>query len=223
MNSEVKQAKQKEVREKELMRLQALWEFENLQYSKGSVFVGGIDEAGRGPLAGPVSAACVILPKGIMIEGLNDSKKLTHVQREHLYEEITSCAVSWGVAMVDPDSIDRINILNATKLAMCKAVESMSIKPDFLLVDALLLGNISIKQQNIIKGDCKSASIAAASIIAKVTRDRLLEKMDLLYPVYGFVRNKGYGTAEHIAALKKYGPCPIHRRSFIGNFVEESH
>ena len=181
----------------------------------------GIDEVGRGPLAGPVCACAVILPSDHLILWLNDSKKLSAKKRESLYEVIMAEAVSIGMAMEPPEVIDDINILQATYSAMRKAVMSMNPQPEFLLNDAVTIPGIEIPQCPIIHGDATSVSIAAASIIAKVTRDRLMEEYDALYPMYGFARNKGYGTAEHIAALKKYGPCPIHRRSFIGHFVQE--
>jgi ribonuclease HII len=200
--------------EQEIERLNNMRIYENKAYNDGFTYIGGIDEAGRGPLAGPVAAACVILPKDIVIEGLNDSKKLSPRKREKLFIEITEKAVSYGIGFVDEQCIDRINILNATKKAIKNAVESMGVKPDILLVDALKLEDIEIPQVSLIKGDSKSVSIAAASILAKVSRDRLMDELDNVHPQYGFIRHKGYGTTEHIEAIKKYGLCPIHRLSF---------
>jgi len=205
--------------EKEKARLLKLSQYEIDAATKGYHLIAGIDEAGRGPLAGPVVAACVILPEGCCIEGINDSKKLSPAKREALYDIITKQAVSYGIGIVDEKCIDEINILNATKLAMKKAVEQMDPKPDILLIDAVRLEDIGIPQISITKGDALSISIAAASIIAKVTRDRMIEAMDSLYPEYGFKKHKGYGTAEHINAIKKYGICPIHRISFTKNFT----
>ena len=179
----------------------------------------GIDEAGRGPLAGPVAAGAVILPADCDILYLNDSKKLTPKRRDALYDEIRERAVAYAVALAEPERIDEINILQATYEAMRRAAAELSVKPDLLLVDAVTIPEIGIRQVPIIHGDARSLSIAAASVMAKVTRDRIMEEYDRIYPVYGFAKHKGYGTAEHIAALKKYGPCPIHRRSFIGHFV----
>lgn len=182
-------------------------------------YICGIDEVGRGPLAGPVCAGAVILPKDCQILYLNDSKQLSAKKREELYGEIIKEAVSFQTAFVSPEIIDEINILNATYQAMRTAINNLSVKPDILLNDAVTIPDVDIKQVPIIKGDAKSASIAAASIIAKVERDRLMEQYDELYPGYGFASNKGYGSKEHIAALKKMGPCPIHRRSFIKGLI----
>ncbi len=179
----------------------------------------GIDEVGRGPLAGPVMAASVILPKGLKIPYVNDSKKLTAAQREELYEEITDKAVAYSVGVADNYRIDEINILQATYEAMREAVGNMSVTPDLLLNDAVKIPGLPQRQVAIIKGDAKSLSIASASIVAKVTRDRFMASIASKYPEYGFEKNKGYGSAEHIEALKKYGPTDIHRRSFIGNFI----
>ena len=179
----------------------------------------GIDEAGRGPLAGPVVAGAVILPEECDILYLNDSKKLSEKRREELYDEITDKAVAWGVGIVGPARIDEINILQADYEAMCLALGSLKVMPSVLLNDAVTIPQVTIRQVPIIKGDAKSVSIAAASIIAKVTRDRLMKEYDDVYPDYGFAKHKGYGTADHIAAIRKYGPCTIHRRSFIGSFV----
>ena len=179
----------------------------------------GIDEVGRGPLAGPVVACAVILPKDCDILYINDSKKLSEKKREALYEEIMAKALAVGIGIVGPERIDEINILQATYEAMREAVLKLDIQPDLLLNDAVKIPGVSIPQVSIIKGDAKSASIGAASIVAKVTRDRMMVEYDSIFPEYGFAGNKGYGTAVHIEALKQHGPTPIHRRSFIKNFV----
>ena len=197
-----------------------LWNYEQAAFEEGYELVCGVDEAGRGPLAGPVCAAAVVLPKGLEIEGLNDSKKLTDKRRRELYDVICEQAVAYGIAFADHKEIDEINILQATFHAMERAVEHLSVRPDIVLVDGNRAPSIPLPVKTVIKGDSLSASIAAASILAKVTRDRLMEQLDATYPQYGFAKNKGYGTAQHIAALKEYGPCPAHRRSFIGNFVK---
>ena len=188
------------------------------QYSD-HMFICGIDEVGRGPFAGPVVAGAVILPKDCDILYINDSKKLSEKVREKLYEEIKEKAVSAAVGIVEPARIDEINILQATYEAMRIAISKLDPKPDLLLNDAVTIPSVDIRQVPIIKGDAKSISIGAASIFAKVTRDRLMMEYDQMYPEYGFAKNVGYGTAEHIAALKKYGPTPIHRRSFIHDYV----
>ena len=182
-------------------------------------FICGIDEAGRGPLAGPVAAGAVILPKDCEILGLNDSKKLSPAKREELYDEIMEKAVAVGVGLVSPARIDEINILQATYEAMRDAISKLSVEPQILLNDAVTIPDILIPQVPIIKGDAKSVSIAAASIIAKVTRDRLMVRYDEILPEYGFARHKGYGSKEHIEAIRRLGPSPIHRRTFIGNFL----
>lgn len=184
-------------------------------------YIAGIDEAGRGPLAGPVVAAAVILPKGLKIMYLNDSKKLTAAKREELFDEIMEKAVGVGVGQSSPEVIDQVNILQATYLAMKEAVSRLPQEPDLLLNDAVTIPGLSVRQVPIIKGDGKSLSIAAASVIAKVTRDRIMTACDSLYPAYGFAEHKGYGSRKHIEVLKSTGPCPIHRRSFIKNFCEE--
>ncbi|MCI6867410.1 MAG: ribonuclease HII [Lachnospiraceae bacterium] len=199
-------------------RLDAMMAYER-QY-EASGFICGIDEAGRGPLAGPVVAGAVILPKGCRILYLNDSKKLTEKRREELFDEIKEKAVCWGVGIVSPARIDEINILQATYEAMRDAVSQLDPAPNLLLNDAVTIPQVNIPQVPIIKGDAKSLSIAAASVLAKVTRDRLMKEYDKVMPEYGFSSHKGYGSAAHIEALKKYGPSPIHRKSFIGNFVE---
>ena len=203
--------------QEEKERLEGMRTFEH-QYSNFSAIC-GIDEAGRGPLAGPVVAGAVILPKDVNLLYLNDSKKVSKVRREVLYGQILECAVATGIGIVSPARIDEINILQATYEAMRQAVEKMSVTPDILLVDAVHIPEVETKQVGIIKGDAKSVSIAAASILAKVTRDRMMLEYDSLYPGYDFAGNKGYGSSRHIEALKKIGPCPIHRKSFIKNFV----
>lgn len=182
-------------------------------------YICGIDEVGRGPLAGPVVAAAVILPKDIDIYYLNDSKQLSAKKREQLYEEIMEKAVAVGIGYADEACIDEINILQADYVAMRMALSKLDVTPDILLNDAVTIPEVTIPQESIIKGDAKSVSIAAASIVAKVTRDRYMVDMDAVYPGYDFASNKGYGSAKHIEALKTIGPCKIHRRSFIGNFI----
>ena len=204
--------------ESEHERLKQMHEFEE-KYDEYSCIC-GMDEAGRGPLAGPVVAASVILPKDAEILFLNDSKKVTKKRRLELFEEIYEKAVDIGVGIIDEKRIDAVNILNATYEAMQNAVKKMLTKPDILLVDAVRVPDIGIKQISIIKGDARSVSIAAASIIAKVTRDRLMIEYDNQYPEYGFAKHKGYGTTEHIAAIHKHGACPIHRKSFVGKFFD---
>ena len=203
-------------RERERLYAMKAYERKYEQYS----YICGIDEAGRGPLAGPVVAGAVILPRGCEILHLNDSKKLSAARREELYDEIMEKAVSVGVGMASPARIDEINILQATYEAMRQAVDSLSTEPELLLNDAVTIPEMTIPQVPIIKGDAKSVSIAAASIIAKVTRDRLMIQYDDILPGYGFAQNKGYGSKEHIEALKSLGPTPINRRSFIGHFVD---
>ena len=203
----------------ERVRLEGMREFEN-KYSD-LAYVAGIDEAGRGPLAGPVVAAAVILPKDIFLPFLNDSKKVMEKRRDVLFDEIKQNAIAYGIGIASNTLIDEINILQATYEAMREAINSLEKKPDVLLVDAVHIPDINIKQVGIVKGDAKSVNIAAASILAKVTRDRIMAEYDKIYPDYGFASNKGYGTATHIAALKEVGPCAIHRKSFIGNFVSE--
>ncbi|WP_432400609.1 ribonuclease HII [Wukongibacter sp. M2B1] len=212
-----KLSKQQEKNRAEIERLKTLWQYEGKCLKFGFESIAGLDEAGRGPLAGPVVASAVILPKYELIEGVNDSKKLSEKKRDELYEKIQDIAVDIGVGIVDNTLIDKINIFNATKLAMKRAIESMKIKPDFMLIDALEIADINIKQKSIIKGDSKSISIAAASIIAKVTRDRIVKEYDLTYPDYKFSKHKGYGTKEHYDAIMKYGITPMHRKSFLKN------
>lgn len=214
----VEQAKKRyEKLQQEIARIETLKTYEKEYESYG--YVCGIDEVGRGPLAGPVVAGAVILPKDCDILYINDSKKLSAKKREELYDVIMEKAVAVGIGMASPKRIDEINILQATYEAMREAISKLSVKPDILLNDAVTIPQVDIKQVPIIKGDAKSISIGAASIVAKVTRDRLMVEYDKLLPEYGFVSNKGYGSAEHIEALKKIGPSPIHRASFIKNFV----
>lgn len=212
-----KYKKQEEKLEEERARLEVMREYEH-QY-KDCTYICGIDEAGRGPLAGPVVAGAVILPKDCEILYLNDSKKLSAKKREQLYDEIMEKAIATGIGMASPARIDEINILQATYEAMREAIANLGIRPDVLLNDAVTIPQVDVPQVPIIKGDAKSVSIAAASILAKVTRDRLMMEYDKLMPEYGFAGNKGYGSAAHIEALKKIGPSPIHRASFIKNFV----
>lgn len=208
------------MKERELERLTKLKEIENNLYSKGMNYICGIDEAGRGPLAGPVVVASVIMPKDSMIEGVNDSKKISESKREKLYEKIIEEAISYGVGIIDQKEIDEINILNATKKGLTTSLKELKVKPDIILVDALNgIDTLQIPYQSFIKGDAKAYSISAASIIAKVTRDRIMREWDKVYPQYGFEKHKGYGTAAHIAAIKEYGICPLHRLSFVKNFI----
>ena len=203
--------------EKELARLAAMREYEDTYAA--CTYICGIDEAGRGPLAGPVVAAAAVLPKDCQILYLNDSKKLSEKKRDLLFDEIKEKAVTYGVGIVSPQVIDEINILQATYEAMRQAISQLKVTPEILLNDAVTIPGVDIMQVPIIKGDAKSVSIAAASILAKVTRDRMMMEYDQIYPEYGFAKHKGYGTAAHIAALKEYGACPIHRRTFIKKFV----
>lgn len=208
------------MKEKEEKRLIKLKEIEEELYSTGIQSICGIDEAGRGPLAGSVVIAAAIMPRYSMIEGVNDSKKVSEKKREELYEIITNEAISYGVGIIDQKEIDRINILNATKEGLTMAVKELSIRPDLIIVDALnKIDTDGIPYKSIIKGDAKCYSISAASIIAKVTRDRIMRQWDEVYPQYGFAKHKGYGTAEHIAAIKEYGLCPLHRLSFVKNII----
>ena len=207
------------MKEKEEERLINLKKIETEFFDKGIKYICGIDEAGRGPLAGPVVVASVIMPEDSMIEGVNDSKKISENKREKLYEIIIKEAISYSVGIVYQEEIDDINILQATKKALTMAVERLEVKPNIILVDALTgIDTLGIPFKSIIKGDAKCYSIAAASIIAKVTRDRIMREWDKVYPEYGFASHKGYGTAKHIAAIKEYGPCPLHRRTFLKNW-----
>lgn len=213
----MKYNKKKKAFEDEVQRIFDMKEFER-KYSDYQ-YICGIDEVGRGPLAGPVCAGAVILPKDAEILYVNDSKKLSGKKREELYKEITEQAIAYKTVFMNHEVIDEINILQATYKAMRQAVNELNPQPDLLLIDAVHIPELEVKQVSIIKGDAKSFSIAAASIVAKVERDHLMEKYDELYPEYGFAGNKGYGSKEHIEAIKKYGPCPIHRRTFIKNFL----
>lgn len=205
--------------EKEITRLDNMLKIEHKLNKKGYELVCGVDEAGRGPLCGPVVAAAVILQKDAHIEGVNDSKKLTEKRREKLYDDIMQNAVSVGVGVSDVDIIEEVNILNATKKAMLQAISNLKVNPEYVLVDGNQKIDTDIPLETVVKGDSKSESIAAASIIAKVTRDRLLIEYDKKYPEYGFAKHKGYGTKAHIEAIKKYGLTPIHRPSFCKKFV----
>lgn len=218
------------MKEKEFERLKEIKKIEEEIYLKGAQSIAGIDEAGRGPLAGPVVVACVVMPRDSMIEGVNDSKKVSEKKREKLYDEIIQEAIAYGVGIISQEEIDKINILNATKEGLTLAIKEMEKdlkekqrgfeKPEIILVDALTkIDTDHIPYRSIIKGDAKSYSIAAASIIAKVTRDRIMREWDEVYPMYGFAKHKGYGTASHIVAIKEYGLCPLHRRSFVKNIV----
>jgi ribonuclease HII len=208
------------MKEKELERLTILKQEEKKLYEGNIEFICGIDEAGRGPLAGPVVVGAVILPEDSFIEGVNDSKKVSEKKREKLYEQITEEAIAYSVGIVDQKTIDEINILNATKLGVKIALEGLKQRPDIIMVDALNnMDTLGIPYISIIKGDAKNYSIAAASIIAKVTRDRIMREWDEVYPIYGFAKHKGYGTAEHIRAIKENGPCILHRKTFIKNFI----
>lgn len=210
------------MKEKEEQRLNELKEIDKSYFKEGYNYICGIDEAGRGPLAGPVVIAAVIMPKDSMIEGVNDSKKVSEKKREKLYELIIEEAISYSVGIVDQNEIDRINILNATKAGLTEAVRTLKVKPELILVDALTnIDTCGVPYQSIIKGDAKSYSIAAASIIAKVTRDRIMREWDKVYPQYGFEKHKGYGTAAHISAIKENGLCPLHRLSFVKNIINK--
>ena len=203
--------------EQQLMML----EYERQAHEAGYRAVCGVDEAGRGPLAGPVFAAAVILPQGLVIDGLNDSKKLSEKKREALFDVICREAVAYGIAMADAQEIDDMNILRATFVAMARAVGQLAVRPDLALVDGNRDPGFGFDTKTIVKGDASSASIAAASILAKVTRDRWIREMDAVYPPYGFARHKGYGTREHMDAIRAFGPCEIHRMSFLRKMREE--
>ncbi len=217
--------KQKIKLEMEIERIKGMREFENGLVREANlkddlIFIAGIDEAGRGPLAGPVAAGAVILPADHDILYLNDSKKLSAKKRDLLFDQIKEEASAWAVGLVEPERIDEINILQATYEAMRLAISQLKVKPSVLVNDAVTIPDIQIPQIPVVKGDAKCISIAAASILAKVTRDRIMEEMDALYPEYGFAKHKGYGTKEHMDAIRAYGPCPIHRRSFITKIVQ---
>lgn len=209
------------MKEKEEKRLQEIKKIENHIYETEKIqYICGIDEAGRGPLAGPVVVAAVIMPKDSMIEGINDSKKVSEKKREKLYEQIIEAAISYEVAIIDQKEIDAVNILNATKEGLTKAVQGLKVKPQKILVDALQkIDTCGVPYVSIVKGDAKCYSIAAASILAKVTRDRIMRQWDEVYPQYGFAKHKGYGTKAHIEAIQQYGLCPLHRLSFVKHFI----
>lgn len=194
--------------------------YENTAYEKGYNLVCGVDEAGRGPLAGPVCAAAVVLPKGLILEGVNDSKKLTEKKREALFDVITQQALDWSVAFATVEEIEEINILNAAMLAMKRAVEGLKNPVDFAIIDGNRKPPLEIDCEAVVKGDAKSMSVAAASILAKVSRDRILRQYAVDYPQYGFDKHKGYGTKVHVEALKKYGPCEVHRPSFLKKILK---
>ncbi|MBQ1871155.1 MAG: ribonuclease HII [Lachnospiraceae bacterium] len=214
----LREEKRRAAYEKEELRIDEIRKFEEM-YSDYNLIC-GIDEVGRGPLAGPVMAGAVILPKGCRIHDINDSKKLTEKKREMLYDIIMREAVAVGIGVVGPERIDEINILQATYEAMRAAIKNLGVVPDILLNDAVTIPGVDIKQVPIVKGDAKSITIGAASIMAKVTRDRYMVEISEKYPEYGFASNKGYGSAAHIAAIKEFGPTPLHRRTFIKNFIE---
>lgn len=199
--------------------MRELFEFEDQYTEKGYTAIAGIDEAGRGPLAGPVVAACAIMPLDDIIEGINDSKKLSEKKREALFEQIKEKALAFSIVEMPAEVIDDINILEATKKAMIQCTTELAIKPDVVFIDAVKL-NLPYETLSIIKGDARSYNIAAASILAKVHRDRLMREYAKIYPEYGFAKHKGYGTSEHIRALKEFGPCPLHRALFIRNFID---
>ena len=205
-------------REKNLRTPQEWFRYEGEAREQGYTAVCGVDEAGRGPLAGPVCAAAVILPAGLVIEGVNDSKKLSEKKREELFPVICEKALAYGIGWADEREIDEINILQATFLAMQRALDKLAVKPDLALIDGNRAKDFGLPVRTIVKGDSLSASIAAASILAKVTRDRLMEQLDAQYPQYGFAVHKGYGTRRHYAALREYGPCELHRRTFLKKF-----
>lgn len=212
------------MKEKEIDRLTNLKRYEENLYNEGLKYICGIDEAGRGPLAGPVVVGAVVMPRDSMLEFMNDSKKVTERRRELLYEEIINTSLAYGIGIISQEEIDKINILNATKKGLHEAlgqvIEKLKQKPDIIIVDALReINTFGITYESIIKGDATCYSISAASILAKVTRDRIMAEWDKIYPQYGFAAHKGYGTAKHIQAIKEYGPCPLHRKSFITHFV----
>lgn len=200
-------------------KFQQMMQYENQARTAGYEYIAGIDEVGRGPLAGPVVTAAVILPEGIQLQGINDSKQLNEQEKDYWFDRIHNEALSVSTSVLSAEVIDKVNIYEATRLSMKEAVENLSVKPDVLLIDAMQIDS-SLPQKKIIKGDAKSISIAAASIIAKVTRDRLMTQYDEVYPGYGFAQNAGYGTKQHLEGLDKHGPSPIHRRSFkpVSNF-----
>lgn len=205
----------------EKARIYEMQRIEREKRSAGYTYIAGVDEAGRGPLAGPVYAAAVILPENVFIDGINDSKKLSEKKREALFDEICEKAVAYSICSVDEKRIDEINILNATFEAMNKAVKELSVEPDYVLIDGNRIQGMEIPHETVVKGDAKSISIAAASILAKVSRDRFICTIAEEYPEYGFEKHKGYGTAAHNEAILKYGPCPVHRRTFLKKLLGE--
>ncbi len=212
------------MKEEEIKRLIDLKKYEENLYKEGIKYICGIDEAGRGPLAGPVVVGAVVMPRDSMLEFVNDSKKVTAKRREKLYEEIKKEAIAYGIGIIPQEEIDKVNILNATKeglhTALGEVIEKLKTKPGIVIVDALReIDTFGITYESIIKGDATCYTISCASILAKVTRDRIMEEWDKIYPEYKFAKHKGYGTKEHIEAIKKYGPCPIHRKSFITHFI----
>lgn len=209
----------KSLSQEELARQRQMMIYEEECRKKGFRFIAGVDEAGRGPLAGPVYAAAVILPEDARISGINDSKKLSEKKREALFDVITQTAIAYSVYSVDEKTIDEINILNATFQAMNGAVQNLSVRPDFVLIDGNRIQGMEIPHETIVKGDAKSMSIAAASILAKVSRDRYITEISEKYPEYGFAKHKGYGTKAHMEAILQYGPCPIHRKTFLKNLL----
>ena len=206
-------------KEEEAKRLLSMWDIENTLFCEGYDIIAGVDEAGRGPLAGDVYAAAVILPKGLIIEGLNDSKKISEKKRDMLFDVIKEKAVAWAVSTASVDEIDEYNIRNATYIAMNRALADLKTKIDYVLIDGDCIKDCEYPYSCVVKGDSKSASISAASILAKVTRDRYMLSLAQMYPQYQFEKHKGYGTALHIEMLKKYGPSPVHRKTFIKKFV----
>lgn len=218
-NIAVKMAKKLDAIRKENERLETINIFENEGYDKGYLHIGGIDEAGRGPLAGPVVAAVVVFKPNTKIEGINDSKKLSEAKRDELFDIIKEQALDYGIGIVNNNEIDEFNILQATYMAMKKAINCLEKAPDYLLIDAATIPGVDTPQKPIIKGDSKSISIAAASILAKVTRDSIMYQYDEMYPEYGFKSHKGYGTKEHYEAIEKHGITPIHRKSFLKNVL----
>ena len=207
--------------DEEIKRQEAMREFERNLCAKGYKYIAGVDEAGRGPLAGPVYAAAVILPEDARLDGINDSKKLSEKKREELFEVITKTAISYCIASVDEKEIDEINILNATHKAMCQAVNGLDTEPDYVIIDGNSIKGMDKPHETVVKGDAKSISIAAASILAKVSRDRYITKMAEIYPEYGFDKHKGYGTKAHTEAILEHGISPIHRRTFLKKLLGE--
>lgn len=207
------------MKDEELLRIKSMWEIEHTLFDKGYTNIAGVDEAGRGPLAAEVYAAAVILPPDILIEGLNDSKKISEKKREKLFDEICDVALAYAVATASVEEIDTYNIRNATYMAMNRAIEALGIKPGYVIVDGDCIKECAYPHECVIKGDAKSMSIAAASILAKVSRDRHMMTLARKYPQYGFEKHKGYGTKVHIEALKEFGACEVHRKTFIKKFV----